>query len=133
LKKIELVDDGHCFACGEKNQSGLKLEFRTENGKVFSKFIPQKIHQGFKNIVHGGIISTILDEAMMKAVLYQGIDVITAEIAVRFKNPLHVGDKAFVEAEIKKMGNRLIETSARMKKNNTIIIAEAHAKLLKHA
>lgn len=133
MKKIKLDDDGYCFACGKMNQFGLKLEFRSEGGKAVSEFIPQKTHQGFKDIVHGGIISTILDEAMMKAALFQGIEAVTAEIAVRFKSPLFVGDKAFIEAEIKKIGNRLIETSAQIKKNDDTVIAEAQAKLLKNA
>jgi len=132
MKKIELKDDGYCFACGKINSYGLKLEFTSEGEKTISEFIPQKIHQGFKDIVHGGIISTILDEAMMKAVLSRGIKAVTAEIIVRFKNPLFVGDRAFIEAEIIKMGNRLIEASAQIKKSDNSTIAEASGKLLRN-
>lgn len=133
MKKIRLEDDGYCFACGEDNHLGLKLEFIYENGKAVSEFIPLKVHQGFKDIVHGGIITTVLDEAMVKVVLSQGIKALTAEIAVRFKSPLFVGDKSIVEAEIKKRGNRIIETSARIKKEDDTVIAEALAKLLRNA
>ncbi len=133
MKRIELVDDGYCFACGKKNKCGLSLDFRTENGKAVAEFIPKKIHQGFKDIVHGGIISTILDEAMMKAVLSKGIQAVTAEISVRLRNPLFIGDKAFIEAEVKKTGHRLIETSALIKKDYSLVIAEAQAKLLRNA
>lgn len=132
MKHIELDDDGYCFVCGGKNQSGLRLQFRTEDSRAVSEFVPQKIHQGFKDIVHGGIISTILDEAMVKAVLSCGIEAVTAEFTVRFKSPLFVGDKVFIEAEIKKMGSRLIETSAWIKKNDDTVIAEASAKLLRN-
>ncbi len=133
MKKIELIDDGYCFACGGENQYGLKLQFRTEKDKTVAEFIPGKIHQGFKDIVHGGIISVILDEAMVKAVLSQGIEAVTAEISVRFRNPLFVGDKALIEAKITKMGNKLIETSAQIKSSDNTVVAEAQAKLLKHA
>lgn len=133
MKKIELKDDGYCFACGKMNNHGLKLEFIIEGEKTVSIFIPQKIHQGFKDVVHGGIISTILDEAMMKAALSRGISVVTAEMVVRFKSPLFVGDKAFIEAEINNMGKRLIETSARIRKNDNSLIAEAKGKLLRNA
>lgn len=133
MKKIELYDDGYCFACGGKNQFGLKLEFKAENNKIISEFIPSKIHQGFKDIVHGGIIAAILDEAMMKAVLLVGIEAVTAEIVIRYKNPLLVGDRSIIEAEINKTGNRLIETSALIKKNGSTIIAHAQAKLLRNA
>jgi uncharacterized protein (TIGR00369 family) len=130
MKKLE--DDYHCFVCGEKNPYGLHLKFSIHEGKVSSEFVPQKIHQGYKNIVHGGIISTILDEAMVKAALMQGIPAITAEITVRFKNPLTVGETAIIEAIITNMNKKIIETSARIKKTDETLIAEGHAKLLRH-
>ena len=133
MKKIELLDDGHCFVCGKSNQSGLKLVFRKDGDKVVSEFVPQKYHQGFKDIVHGGIISAVLDEAMVKAVLFLGIEAVTAEITVRLKNPLFVGDKAFIEAEIKTMGTRLIETYSLIRKEDNTLIAESSAKLLRNA
>jgi acyl-coenzyme A thioesterase PaaI-like protein len=131
VKRPDLYDDGYCFACGRDNPSGLSLDFRNENGKTVSSFTPLKIHQGFKDIVHGGIITTILDEAMMKAVLSREIKALTAEIYVRFKSPLMVGDACIIEAEIKKMGTRLIETSARLIKDSGTVVAEAEAKLFR--
>lgn len=133
MKKIALDDDGYCFVCGKKNASGLQLVFKNDEDSVVSEFIPQKMHQGFKDIVHGGIISTILDEAMVKAVLLRGIEAITAEIIVRLKAPLYVGEKAVVRGKVKKMGNRLIETSAQLCKGDDAVIAEAEAKLLRNA
>lgn len=127
----KLEDDHHCFVCGEKNPHGLHLKFSLHEGKVSSEFIPQKIHQGYKDIVHGGIISTIIDEAMVKAALMQGLPAITAEITVRFRNPLIVGEKAIIEATITNMNKRIIETSARIKKSDATVVAEGHAKLLR--
>lgn len=129
MKNLE--DDNYCFVCGEKNPYGLSLKFSLHDEKVLTEFIPQKIHQGYKDIIHGGIISTLLDEAMVKAALMQGIPAITAEITVRFKNPLIAGEKATVEATIVKMNKRIIETSAVMKKSDNTLIAEGHAKLLR--
>ncbi len=129
MKKLE--DDHHCFVCGENNPYGLHLKFSIHKGKISSEFVPQKIHQGYKDIVHGGIISTIIDEAMVKAALMQGLSAITAEITVRFKNPLMVGERAVVEAAITNMNKRIIETSAKIKKSDETLIAEGHAKLLR--
>jgi uncharacterized protein (TIGR00369 family) len=130
MKKLE--DDYHCFVCGEKNPHGLHLKFSIHEGKVSSEFVPQKIHQGYKNIVHGGIISTIIDEAMVKVALMQGLSAVTAEITVRFKNPLMVGERAVVEAAITNINKRIIETAAKIKKSDETLIAEGHAKLLRH-
>lgn len=128
-----LSDDGYCFACGPLNSSGLRLRFRYEDGKAFSEFIPEKMHQGFKDIVHGGIITAVLDEAMVKAVLAGGTEAVTAEILVRFKTPLYTGERSFIEAEISDIDNRLIQTSARITKGDGVIVAEAKAKLLRNA
>ena len=133
MKKLVLEDDGYCFACGPKNSSGLRLGFRNENGRTRAAFIPGKLHQGFKDIVHGGIITAVLDEAMVKAVLSEGVEALTAEISVRFRSPLLTGDRSVVEAEIKNMGKRLIETSARLMKSDGTVVAEAEAKLLRNA
>ncbi len=129
--KHNLEDDHYCFVCGEKNPSGLHLGFSLQDGKVFAEFIPQKIHQGYKDIVHGGIISSIIDEAMVKAALMQGMPAVTAEITVRFKNPLRAGEKLIVEAQITDINRKIIETSATVKKPDNTLIAEGHAKLLR--
>jgi uncharacterized protein (TIGR00369 family) len=133
MKKLSLKDDGYCFVCGGKNSYGLQLVFDNENGITSAEFIPQKRHQGFKDLVHGGIISCILDEAMMKAVLSLGMEAVTVELAVRLQNPLYVGERAFVEANITKKGNRLIETATRIRKQSSTIVAQSQAKLLRYA
>jgi acyl-coenzyme A thioesterase PaaI-like protein len=133
MREFKLIDDGHCFACGKTNNVGLKLDFRHKEGRTICEFIPGKVHQGFANIVHGGIIATILDEAMVKGVLFEGMEAVTAEISVRFSSPLFVGEKATVEAEIKKARGRFLMTSARMTKEGSTIVAEAEAKLLRNA
>lgn len=129
--KNTLKDDHYCFVCGEQNPSGLHLRFSLQDGKVRTEFTLQKVHQGYKDIIHGGLISTLLDEAMVKAALMQGMPAVTAEITVRFKAPLMAGEKALVEAMILKMNKKIIETSAIVKKTDNTVIAEGHAKLLR--
>ena len=129
--KNKLEDDKHCFVCGEKNPNGLNLTFSFREGKVVTEFILHKTYQGYKDIVHGGIISTLLDEARVKVALLQGVPVVTAEITVRFKNPLMVGEKALVEAHIIETNRKIIDTSATIKKLDGTLIAEGYAKLLR--
>ncbi|MDP2168303.1 MAG: PaaI family thioesterase [Thermodesulfovibrionales bacterium] len=129
---IILEDDGYCFACGPRNPSGLKLTFLSSAGEVSARFVPIKAHQGYKDIVHGGIITAVLDEAMAKAVIESGIYPVTAELTVRFKEPLMVGQEASVTARVDNTGGRLIEASAslvRVSDNKTI--ATSKAKMLK--
>lgn len=129
---MRLEDDGHCFVCGSKNPQGLRLSFSQAQGVVRARFIPGKSHQGYKDIVHGGIISAILDEAMIKAVMGSGSTPVTAEIKVRFRNVLMVGEEVVVEAKMEK-ADKLIETSAVLRKvSDGMLIASGTAKFLIH-
>jgi uncharacterized protein (TIGR00369 family) len=128
---MKLEDDNRCFACGKDNQCGLKLSFNYSNGKLISEFTPSNIYQGYKGITHGGIITTVLDEAMIQAAIAEGLMPVTAEINVRFKMPLLSNETAIAEAEITKKGSRLIEARSRLvKSSDNTIIAEASAKLI---
>lgn len=128
---MKLQDDNHCFACGKENRCGLALSFQYSDGKLTTGFMPSKIYQGYKDITHGGIITTVLDEAMIQAAIAEGIMPVTAEINVRFKKPLMINEKAIAEAKIIKKGSRLIEAKSRLlKESDSTVIAEASAKLI---
>lgn len=127
----ELIDDNYCFACGKNNQCGLTLSFKYSDGILTSEFTPSKIHQGYKDIIHGGIITTVLDEVMIQAAIAEGITPVTAEISVRFKKPLLAGESTIAEAEIIKKRTGIIEARSRLlRKSDSSVIAEAQAKLI---
>jgi uncharacterized protein (TIGR00369 family) len=104
--------DHHCFGCGARNPIGLHLSFAVEYDGVRALFVPGPEHQGFDNIVHGGIISTLLDEAMAWATAAAGIWAVTAEMRVRFRHPVHVGERLVVTAQVASERSRLVATSA---------------------
>ena len=82
-----LIDNDKCFVCGKKNPYGLKLQFTysPDGETVETTFIPDDKYQGWKDMVHGGIIATLLDEIMAKAALKKGFSVLTGEITAKFK------------------------------------------------
>jgi len=130
---MELKDDGLCFACGKKNDFGLKLDFEIDHQLRRSKtiFLFKKIHQGYANIVHGGIITTILDEAMGRLLFDLGILSLTVWLEVRFLHPVMVGDEVFIQGEILKQTRKIINTQSKMRlKNENEIVAQAQAKFL---
>lgn len=130
IRNLKLQDDGFCFVCGRENPIGLKLTFHVQNGKAISEFTPEVIHQGYKGITHGGIISTILDEAMIYATMQDGLYPVTAELTVRFKKPLMVGQTAIIEADIIKKKSNLVLAHARLlRKQDGCLIAEAQSKI----
>jgi len=128
---MQLEDDNYCFACGKENHHGLKLSFNYSKGRLTTEFTPSKKFQGYKDIIHGGIITTVLDEVMIQAAIAEGMVPVTAEINIRFKEPLMSNEEVLAEAEIIKKGSRLIEAHSRLiRKSDESVIAEAYAKLI---
>lgn len=124
--ELNLQTDQYCFACGSENPIGLKLKFESASGGVFANFTPGKEHQGFVNLVHGGILSALMDEAMAKAVLASGLKAVTANMAISFKKPTQVGEALIVKGRIFEKKGKIIKTAAAILQNN-VITAEATA------
>jgi len=128
---MQLIDDGYCFVCGQKNPVGLRLSFSFDGKTIKTEFIPKTEHQGYLNIVHGGIISTLLDEAMIKLAIALGTPAVTARMEVRLRRPLSVGQKITISAEILKDTKKVIEAYARATADDGDMIADAKGKLIK--
>lgn len=116
-----------CFACGQKNPIGLKLRFNQEGDQVRAEFTPDKLHQGWSGVVHGGIIGCILDEAMSYAALYAGVNSLTAKMQTRFKRPLQTGQTLVVTARVTKQTRKLVEAEAEMHLQDGTPVADSTA------
>lgn len=128
MKRLE--DDGFCFVCGLKNPIGLKVDFARIPKGVSARVAFDKNHQGYSGIIHGGLISTLLDEAMVKAAISEDLKAVTAELTVRFKNSLLAGEEAVVEARVENRG-KLVDASAAIKRaSDGKLIATGRGKLL---
>jgi uncharacterized protein (TIGR00369 family) len=123
--KLEVND--MCFACGRENPIGLKLEFRFEGEEYITDFEVKPEYQGWRGIVHGGILSTVLDEVMARMLWEKGLSFITGRLNVRFLSALKVGETVQVRARIIKQRPRLIETEAKAVRPDGSIVAEATA------
>ena len=98
---LKLPHTRSCFVCGLNNPLGLKLDFETDGQIVRARFVPRPEHVGFSSTVHGGLISTVLDEAMVWAV---GVRTkrfaYCAELNVRFLQPVRPLEELVVVAEL---------------------------------
>jgi len=98
--KLYLPSYESCFACGKKNPIGLKLCLYVENGRVTSEFVPREELCGFSGILHGGIISCIIDEALWWAsAVASGRLVVTKDLRVRYLRPLTIRKAYLVEGD----------------------------------
>ena len=117
-----------CFACGVGNPIGLGLKFNGQDGSVCAAFTPLPWHQGYDSLVHGGIIATILDEAMAHALLVNGIKGVTGKLMLRFRTPLPIGTPVLVTGRISAERGRIVETTAEIRSTSSgtsIAVAEA--------
>lgn len=112
-------DDRHCFVCGEKNAFGLGLKPRGDNGGGTIEWLPDRRHQGFEGVVHGGLVSTLLDEAMAYAAMSIGGFCATAEITVKFRRPVLIGIPVRIEAEVTEQRGRFIRLRASLLQEDT--------------
>jgi acyl-coenzyme A thioesterase PaaI-like protein len=104
---------GACFVCGRENPHGLQIEFeRQEGGEASATWTPGRALEGFRGIVHGGVVSTVLDEAMSKAVAATGNEALTAELRVRFRRHVRSTDTFLIRGWVVKQYKRLIEAEA---------------------
>ncbi|MFH1893756.1 MAG: PaaI family thioesterase [Candidatus Zixiibacteriota bacterium] len=93
----EVASVPRCFVCGQKNQVGLKAHFFWDGERAFCDITADEMYAGYKRILHGGIVATLLDEVMIKSLLAEEIFAVTAEITVRFRKPVHTGDRLHFE------------------------------------
>jgi acyl-coenzyme A thioesterase PaaI-like protein len=128
----QLQDNQRCYVCGKKNPAGLAVDFDIdrETRSISARFIPADTHQGYEGIVHGGILSALLDEAMVKLAFSLGIPAVTAEMTVKFKAPASPGEELSISGRLKRETHGLIEAEAVIKKG-PVVIAEAKGKLLR--
>jgi len=115
-----------CFVCGEARLGRLGVRFRVVNGTVRATFTPTEKHVGFPDIVHGGIITALLDEAMVWAIYAAtGQFALSAEITVRFLKPLPVGQTVEVVGYLVRRQKRIFEVASEIQDEQAVIYARA--------
>jgi acyl-coenzyme A thioesterase PaaI-like protein len=129
----EIARYAGCFVCGEDNAAGLKARFFWDGRKAVCDITAQEVYAGYKHIFHGGITAALLDEIMIKALLAEDCLVVTAEMTIRLKRPIHCGDRLRFEGW--KVGERghLYLTAGKAVNQNGEVVAEASGKYVRPA
>ena len=128
----ELRDNLRCYVCGTENPEGLGVHFEIDHTtrSISARFTPRDAHQGFEGIVHGGILSALLDEAMAKLSVALGIPALSAEMTVKFKAATAPGEALLITGRIVEETRRLVRAEARIERG-PVIVAEAKGKLIR--
>jgi acyl-coenzyme A thioesterase PaaI-like protein len=98
---IQKPQGHHCFACGTANPIGLNLRFYRLGDAVCSDITLGKNHEGWENVAHGGIVSTLLDEVMSWAIMYfKKTFLVTRKMEVKYIRPVLIGTPLVVKGEV---------------------------------
>ncbi|MDD8019842.1 MAG: PaaI family thioesterase [Acidobacteriota bacterium] len=98
----KIINYAGCFVCGQDNPAGLKLDFYFDEEKrlAWTEFQPEQQFEGYRDVLHGGIISSLLDEVMIKAIMYENILAVTIKLTIEFKQPAKIGEKLRAEGQV---------------------------------
>lgn len=124
----------NCFVCGLDNPHGLGIHFESD---VFGHVVAHKTfsgdYQGYPGIVHGGIISAVLDEAGGRSTMKSkrpDIVLVTGKLVVHFRSPVRINQPVVIEGYLVKQFGRVFETKSTIKSETGELLAEAEVMLV---
>jgi acyl-coenzyme A thioesterase PaaI-like protein len=120
------TDSGYsmCFGCGQDNPIGLKLSFQWDGKTARAEFTPTKFYQSWSGVVHGGIITCLLDEAMGYAALFGGMKCVNASMQTRLRRLALIDEPLIITSSITKKTRKLVKTKAAISLKDGTPIAE---------
>jgi len=131
IKPLRAVPHSRCFVCGPDNPRGLQVRYTLgPDGATEAEWTPTASWEGFQGIIHGGIVATVLDEAMSKAVAATGCEALTGELRVRYRRHVSTGEPLRIRGWIVKRAKRLIATEATLMASDGSERAHAWASFL---
>jgi uncharacterized protein (TIGR00369 family) len=123
--------DAGCFACGTHNPIGLHAQFDVDPlaGSACCQLVLDERFAGWHQVIHGGILATLLDEAAIYACRSRGEKFVTANINVRYRRPVPVGSLVEVSAQIAETRRKIFNVHARLEINGSLM-AEADVRVM---
>ena len=121
-----------CFGCGARNDVGLQLSFRLEGDEIVTEFTPERRFQGFPNVLHGGVIATLLDETLSRTATLGGRWMMPARLDIRYRRAALLGQTLRVTARAVAVRSRAVTAKGevRLADDPSVIIAEAEGTFL---
>jgi acyl-coenzyme A thioesterase PaaI-like protein len=111
--RVRLPWSRSCFVCGEANPQGLQAEIYLVGDLVEMAFVPRREFVGWNEVVHGGLLGTVMDELMTWAAIVRGRRAYFAvELGIRYKAPLPPLHPCIARARVSGAKRKILETEA---------------------
>lgn len=125
-------EDKTCFGCGDNNESGLrlKLKFDEDTKTAYGEFVALQRFEGPPNIIHAGIIASLLDETMITVNKYMETIALTGELTIRYLQPAFINENLYIRGWYVKKNKRVIENRAEIENEMGKIVARAKGKYI---
>lgn len=126
--------DHNCFGCGRLNEHGLQLHLVPDHGGdgVVTRFVPVARTEGYTGMVHGGIITTVLDEVMAWSLYRQGIWAVTGQLTTRYRKPIRLGEETTARGFLVRDRGRAIEMKGEIRRDaDGLLLADAVATFIR--
>jgi acyl-coenzyme A thioesterase PaaI-like protein len=121
-----------CLMCGKVNPWSLRLEFTDIKNGVRALFQPHRGLSGYEGILHGGVISALLDAAMTHCLFHQKIKAVTVDLNIRFLKPVSCQETLEITAWILSDTPPLYSLKGELVQNK-ILLAWAEARFMQMA
>jgi uncharacterized protein (TIGR00369 family) len=124
---IHIPSHHHCFACGSINAIGLHLEYqRRDEQSVYCETEIPDAFSGYPGYVHGGIITTMLDEAMGRAARAQEVPVMTAHLDLEYLRPVPTNKPLRIEGRLLRFERRKYWTEGQIVNSQGSVLAKCN-------
>jgi len=122
-----------CVVCSPTNPAGLQLrpELRAD-GSVEAVFPCDAKFQGYTGILHGGVTAALLDGIMTHCLFAHDVSAVTAQLSIRFRQPIAIGTPLIARARRKRSHGPLHILEAELIQNGQVK-ATASAKFMERA
>lgn len=112
-----------CFACGVTGQSGLRLHFEVgEDGVALAEWMPKQEFRSYPDRIHGGVVATLLDSAMVHTLFARGIAGVTAEITIRYLQAVSPDAPAHITGWVEGAPGRIHRCRAEVHQNGSLAV-----------
>jgi uncharacterized protein (TIGR00369 family) len=122
--------DHNCFACGDRNPIGMRLQIELGDGSAATTWRPGHDYAGWEDKVHGGLLATMLDEVMAWAPSSYDSWAVTAEMNLRYRSPANPGEELAARAWVTDRRRRIYRVRGEVRGEDGRMIAEAEGRFL---